>query len=259
MMKKLRRSSLSVDAYAFVRALFLNGDRYGAGDKVSVEKISRELGVSRTPLWAAIYRLEAEGIVEIVPRRGVYLINYDPDKAIEIYAAREALEGMTARLAAERITKRQILALQANIEAQREHLRKDELDKYSAAALEFYDEIICIAGNDSLGRLLQSIFAQIKVMQLQGKFTSLHLSRSCDDHERLLEAFRRRDPGLAEREARRQIRNLVEEIRRFLPARLLSPPGMRVAILAHVEAAGGGLGSRVRPAVEQMKEAGSKN
>ena len=62
-MKNLRRSSLSRDAYTFVRALFLDGDRYGEGDKISVEEFSRELGVSRTPLWGAIYRLEAEGIV----------------------------------------------------------------------------------------------------------------------------------------------------------------------------------------------------
>jgi len=58
-MKKLRRSSLSGDAYTFVRALFLSGNRYSPGDKVSVEELSRELGVSRTPLWGAIYRLEA--------------------------------------------------------------------------------------------------------------------------------------------------------------------------------------------------------
>jgi len=99
--KKLRRSSLSGDAYAFVRDLFTNGSRYNPGEKISVEELSRELGVSRTPLWGAINRLEAEGIVEIVPRQGVYLINYDPDRALEVYEAREALEGMAARLAAD--------------------------------------------------------------------------------------------------------------------------------------------------------------
>src|SRR2546421_12594 len=119
-MQKLQRSSLSGDAYTFVRALFLSGDRYSPGDKISVEELSRELGVSRTPLWGAIYRLEAEGIVEVVPRLGVYLIKYDPKRAIEIYVAREALEGMTARLAAERITQAEISALQASIDQQRE-------------------------------------------------------------------------------------------------------------------------------------------
>jgi DNA-binding GntR family transcriptional regulator len=99
-MKKLRRSNLSEDAYEFIRELFVNGTRYDPGDKISVEELSRELGVSRTPLWGAINRLEAEGIVEVVPRQGVYLINYDPDRVLEIYVAREALEGMAARLVA---------------------------------------------------------------------------------------------------------------------------------------------------------------
>jgi DNA-binding GntR family transcriptional regulator len=231
-MKKLRRSSLSEDAYTVVRALFVDGDRYSAGDKVSVEELSRELGVSRTPLWGAIYRLEAEGIVKIVARHGVYLIKYDPSKAIEIYVAREALEGMTARLAAERITERQIDALQRHIEMQREHLRKDELDKYCAVALEFHEEIMSIAGSATLAQLLQSIFAQIKVMRIQEKYTPMHLSQSCDDQEKLLEAFRRRDPELAEWEARRQIRDLAEEIRRFLPAKSSSSPQARSRVMS---------------------------
>src|ERR1700704_2154279 len=137
--KKLRRSSLSGDAYTFVRDLFTNGSRYNPGEKISVEELSRELGVSRTPLWGAINRLEAEGIVEIVPRQGVYLINYDPDRVLEIYEAREALEGMAARLAAERITDRQFAALQANIDEQREQLTKGDIEGYYSTALEFHE------------------------------------------------------------------------------------------------------------------------
>jgi DNA-binding GntR family transcriptional regulator len=231
-MKKLRRSSLSSDAYAFVRALFLDDDRYRAGGKVSVEALSRELGVSRTPVWGAIYRLEAEGIVEIVPRHGVYLINYDPSKAIEIYVTREALEGMTARRAAERITDRQIIALQTNIEVQREHLSKDEPDKCFAVAFAFHEEIVSIAGSKTLERLLQSMFAQIKAMRVQRKYTTMHLSQSCDGYEKVLEALRRRDPDLAEREIRRQIRGCTEEIRRFLPADSAPAPRARRIMLA---------------------------
>src|SRR5476649_1336994 len=88
--KKLRRSSLSSDAYTFIRESFLNDKRYNPGDKISVEKLSRELGVSRTPLWGAINRLEAEGIVEVVPRMGVYLTSYDTKRMLDIFQAREA-------------------------------------------------------------------------------------------------------------------------------------------------------------------------
>jgi DNA-binding GntR family transcriptional regulator len=226
-MKKLRRSSLSDDAYTFIRALFLSGDRYSPGDKISVEELSRELGVSRTPLWGAVYRLEAEGIVEIVPRLGVYLVDYDPKKVIEIYMAREALEGVAARLAAERITERQIAALQANIDVQRAHLKKGEIDKYYAAVLDFHEEIIGIAGSKTIGRLLGSIFAQIKAMRVQRNYAPMHLPQSCDDHERLLEEFRRRDPEMAEHEARRHIRDLADEIRRSLPEKAVASPRAR--------------------------------
>src|SRR6516225_5361020 len=149
-MKKLRRSSLSEDAYTFVRALFLKGDRYAPGEKISVEELSRELGVSRTPLWGAINRLEAEGIVEVVPRQGVYLIKYDPERAVEIYEAREALEGMAARAAAAKITERQLAALKANIDDQRELLNKGDVDGYYGVALEFHEQILRIAQNRTL-------------------------------------------------------------------------------------------------------------
>ena len=87
MARKLKRSNLSEDAYTVVRDILLNGTRYNPGDKVSVEELSRELGVSRTPLWAAINRLEAECVVEVVPRQGVYLVDYDPQRALEMYIA----------------------------------------------------------------------------------------------------------------------------------------------------------------------------
>ncbi len=215
-MKKLRRSNLSGDAYTFVRELFVDGNRYNPGDKISVEELSRELGVSRTPLWGAINRLEAEGIVEVVPRQGVYLLNYDPQKALDIYTAREALEGMAARLAAEKITDRELAGLKASIEEQRACLKKGNVEAYSVATLEFHEEIVRIAGNLTLERLLQSIFAQMKAMRVQQKYFPTHLPQSCDDHEKLLKAFRARDADRAEQEARTHIRDLADQIRRSI-------------------------------------------
>jgi DNA-binding GntR family transcriptional regulator len=217
-MKKLRRSNLSEDAYEFIRELFVNGTRYDPGDKISVEELSRELGVSRTPLWGAINRLEAEGIVEVVPRQGVYLINYDPDRVLEIYVAREALEGMAARLVAERITDRQGAALQANIDEQREYLAKGDVSRYYSTALDFHENIVRISQNRTLERLVQSILAQVRAMRVQGNYVPMHLPQSCDDHEKILKALRRHDPDLAEREARAHIKDLAEQIGRLVPA-----------------------------------------
>jgi DNA-binding GntR family transcriptional regulator len=216
MVKKLHRSNLSVDAYAFIKELFVNGDRYDPGDKISVEELSRELGVSRTPLWGAINRLEAEGIVEIVPRQGVYLINYDPERAIEIYIAREALEGMVARLAAERINPRQLASLRDSLDQQRECVKMGDTERYRAAAMDFHRQIVKIAKNQTLEKLLDSVYARMQAMRLQTKYFPTRLPETCDDHEQLLKAFETRDADKAEHEARQHIQALSAEIRRVL-------------------------------------------
>jgi DNA-binding GntR family transcriptional regulator len=214
MARKLKRSNLSEDAYTVVRDILLNGDRYNPGDKVSVEELSRELGVSRTPLWAAINRLEAERVVEVVPRQGVYLVDYDPGRALEMYIAREALEGMAARLAASNVTDRQLAILQRSIDEQRDCLSKGDTDGYYTRTLEFHEEILRAANNLTLERLLKSVFAQMRAMRIQRNSIPTHLPQSCTDHEKILAAIRKRDPDLAEREARSHIQDLATAIRR---------------------------------------------
>lgn len=227
---RLRRSNLSHDAYEFLRDLFLNGDRYEAGDKISVEELSRELGVSRTPLWGAINRLEAEGVVEVVPRQGVYLIKYDLKKALEIYVAREALEGMAARLAAKRITDTDVAALNLLIDEQRAAIARNDLELYYTSALEFHESIVRIADNPTLERLLESILARIRVMRIQQTAIPTHLPHSCEDHARVLAALSLRDPELAESRARSHIRDLAEEMQNRMKSDLLATTSPRRAV-----------------------------
>lgn len=217
---------MSEDAYTFIRKLFLSGNRYSPGDKISVEELSRELGVSRTPLWGAINRLEAEGIVEVVPRLGVYLIDYEPQRILDIYLVREALEGIAARVVAEKITDKQIDELEANIESQRKFLQGGQMDRYYFAALEFHEIIITLTGNPTLEKMLASIYAQVRAMRVQRSYAPTHLPQSCEDHEKLLDAFRKHDCEAAEREARAHIRDLAHAAR----ARLnVEPPSARRA------------------------------
>lgn len=214
MPQKLTRSNLSEDAYTFLRDLFVNGTRYNPGDKISVEELSRELGVSRTPLWSAINRLEAEGIVEVAPRLGVYLIEYDPGRVLDIYLAREALEGMAARLAAENATERQLALLKTNLIQQKQYLKQHKLDDYHMAAVNFHELLAGAAHSVTLERLLATIFAQIRAMRAQRKDSPpMHLPDSCDDHEKLLVAIKDRDPDRAEQIARAHIRDLTSQVR----------------------------------------------
>ena len=225
MAKTLKRSNLSEDAYTVVRDILLQGDAYNPGDKVNVDELCAELGISRTPLWAAIYRLEAEGILEIVPRRGVYLVNYDAERVLDIYMSREALEGMAARLAAMKITDVQLSLLQRSIDQQRAALASGDTGSYYTSALEFHEEILRAANNRTLERLLRSVFSQIRVMRGQRDSIPTHLPRSCKDHEKILKALRKRDPDLAELEARNHIKDLAAVIRGEVKSAAAKPKG----------------------------------
>ena len=75
--------------------------------------LAEGLGISRTPVREALLRLESEGVVRAVPRRGVYVIRKTKAEIIEVILASAALEAMAARLAAERATDVEIADLVA--------------------------------------------------------------------------------------------------------------------------------------------------
>ena len=101
-MAKLQREKLSNQIYAVLKEMIAD-HRFLPGARLNIESIARELDVSRTPVWEAVRRLEQEGLVEDIHNRGVFMSYLTAEKALDLYAVREVLEGMAARLAAGRI------------------------------------------------------------------------------------------------------------------------------------------------------------
>lgn len=99
----LRESvSLRDLAYAKLREAILDA-RLPTGSRINERTLASTLGVSTTPIKDALRRLETEGLVVTLPRRGTYVATLDPDDTHELVVLRSALEGTAARLAAERI------------------------------------------------------------------------------------------------------------------------------------------------------------
>lgn len=101
---------LRTPAYEKVRQLLLNS-HWQEGQFLSPRKIAREMKISHTPVREAIIRLETEGIVESVPHMGVRPKTLDRDDIRELFEMRSVVESGAARLAAERITNEQLIAL----------------------------------------------------------------------------------------------------------------------------------------------------
>lgn len=103
--------SLADEIADIVRDRILKGE-YEIGEKIKENQIASELKVSRTPIRDAFKQLENEGLIDYVPNRGCFAKGFTHQDVDDIYAVREALERLAVERAVERITDKEIDALQ---------------------------------------------------------------------------------------------------------------------------------------------------
>jgi DNA-binding GntR family transcriptional regulator len=210
--QKLKRSTLAIDAYVAVRDLLLDGDRYAPGDKISVEELAGDLGVSRSPVWSAVARLEAEGIVEVTPRQGVFLLAFEPARLTAVFEAREALEGMAARLAARRISAEELAVLAESIALQSTAIRNQDRVVYDKANLQFHHGLLDGAQSPAIKKTLTALYAQTRAMCGKGATSFTELQANRGEHEAIFRALQARDEEEAERTARRHVTELLKKL-----------------------------------------------
>jgi DNA-binding GntR family transcriptional regulator len=93
-----------------LRCLILEGE-FAPGDKLQQADLADRLGVSAMPVREGLRHLEAEGLVEFIPRRGAFVASLTAEEFDELYHMREALEALALRWAIEQIDQRQIARL----------------------------------------------------------------------------------------------------------------------------------------------------
>jgi DNA-binding GntR family transcriptional regulator len=203
-MPKISRVSVSEAAYSAVKQVLLSS-KYAPGGRVAIEELCQDLGVSRTPVFDALNRLEAEGLVHIIPRKGVYLVTLSEEKARDLYAVRESLEGMATKLAAKNVTDRQLDQLKKALDKQSSCLKEGDTEGYASATIRFHNIIVEAAGNKTLERFLSAVYSQMEALRLRTLYLPTRLRHSFAEHQRIFQALLKRDPELCERVAREHI------------------------------------------------------
>jgi DNA-binding GntR family transcriptional regulator len=211
---KLQREKLSNQIYAVLKEMIAD-HRFQPGARLNIESIARELDVSRTPVWEAVRRLEQEGLVENIPNRGVFMSSLTAEQALDLYAVREVLEGMAARLAASRIDDSSLEKMARCISRQREVIASQDVVAYSKLDFEFHATVYDACGNEWLKELLEAIKNKMRplTLHMQPDFTEL-----IDQHAILLQALTGRDPEKAEQAFRRHNQYMMAQIREDLDA-----------------------------------------
>jgi GntR family transcriptional regulator of vanillate catabolism len=205
-----RSTSQTVKAQLALRNLVLEG-KLRPGERVSELQMVERLGVSRTPVRTALARLAEEGLLESIPSGGFAVRAFSEREVFEAIEIRGTLEGLAARLAAERGASREDLdrsssCLEAIDEVvHRDTQNVDDISRYIELNAQFHSLIVAMSGSHALGRLLERASAlpfasPSALVQVQSASPEAHhiLTVAQDQHRCVVNAIERRESGRAE-------------------------------------------------------------
>ncbi len=197
-------TSLVDEAYRALKTA-IRDNVFPPGHQAAEPEIARQLGMSRTPVHEAIIRLQEEGLVQVLPRRGILICPVSADDIREIYDVLIAVEGMAASLIAGLPAEQAAAeadALDLETAAMDEALRRDRLSDWAAADDRFHRLLTERCGNRRLARIAATVRDQAHRARLVTLQLRQRPEASSAAHRRITAAIRARAPEEAEAAAR---------------------------------------------------------
>ena len=195
-------------AYAVMREAILT-NVFNPGDRLRAEDIAKKLGVSKTPVREALRKLQAETLV-VEQGGGLAVRTITEEQLFEIYYTREALEGMAARLAAERAQPAELAALRAIIAAMKPTNSTANLKKMRLLRREFDLGVLRAARNATVYGILKNLHEQMQQFHESTMTYHRRAKEIVTFSKNLLAAIERRNGDEAERIARVYRRRTLE-------------------------------------------------
>ena len=159
------------------------------GESVTETKLSRELGVSRTPVREALQRLDREGLIKLIPNKGAVVLGISEQDLMDIYKIRMRLEGLAARIAAEKRDEAFCRELRDNVELTEFYMTKGNIEKVKNLDSEFHDIIYRCCESRMLGKTLSELHRYISSYRKLSLAVSGRIDRSLSEHREIYEAI----------------------------------------------------------------------
>ena len=178
--------------------------------------LSEKLEISRTPVREALARLEQEGLVHIVPRRGVYIVRKTKAEILEMVTVWAALESMAARLIIADATDEEISSLRKMFSTFEDGQVQAHIDEYSESNIEFHQAILNMSRCQLLTDVADNLFIHMRSIRARTISEEDRAKRSIIDHMNIIEALEGRDEDLAARLVREHSMNLAAHIEKHV-------------------------------------------
>jgi len=175
------------------------------GERLMEVQMAERLGVSRTPIREAIRKLELEGLIIMLPRKGAYVADLSVKDLTEVLEIRAALEGMATGLAVTRINECEIEELELIALKFHKALENGDLEELLFQDSQFHETIFKASRNERLIQLNNNLREQVQ------RFREMYLKKinrskkTSMEHFDIVEAISRRDISKAEKLARKHI------------------------------------------------------
>lgn len=189
-----------------LREAIING-QLEPGERLMEIQLAEELGVSRTPVREAIRKLELEGLVLMVPRKGAYVASLSMKDVVEVFEIRGALEGLAAALAAERITDEELEKLERQYVKSVEQMEKADLKGMVEVDTGFHQILYQASRNERLAQIINNLREQIQVFRQTSLSYPGRMRIALQEHREIVDAISARDPETARRLAQEHVEN----------------------------------------------------
>jgi DNA-binding GntR family transcriptional regulator len=202
---------LSEEAYDALRAAILGG-RLQPRARIVEADIARQMATSRSPIREAVRKLEHEGLVEYVPRRGTIVVGLSRADVADAYQLRAHLEAYGARLAATHASEEHFARLLEMIERMRECATGNDLEGLVAADVEFHRSVCEASGSRWLLQAWETLNPARWTLVSGLRATDLSLEQIAERHWPILAALQSRKPDNVENIIRSHILELGERV-----------------------------------------------
>jgi DNA-binding GntR family transcriptional regulator len=208
--------TLKDHTYDVLRAAILDMNIYEESADLRLDErlMAEQLGISRTPVREALARLAQDGLVAIVPRKGVFVHRKSMDDVLEMIVTWAALESMAARLATEHASDKDLRSLRKFAMKHSVHAARAELEEYSEANIEFHQCILELSGCSLLKSTADGLFQHMHAVRRRAMGEGDRAKRSVVDHMEIIEALEARDANLASRLVREHTMRLHNHVRK---------------------------------------------
>ena len=182
------------------------------GERLMEIQLANKLGVSRTPIREAIRKLELEGLVLMIPRKGAEVAEITEKSLRDVLEVRRALEELAVELVCEKITDEQIQDLKGAAEDFKASLKEGDITRIAEADVKFHDVIYMATDNQKLIQLLNNLREQMYRYRVEYLKRSDFHQQLIDEHEEIIETIESGQKDRAVQVVCQHVDNQVEAV-----------------------------------------------